>query len=114
MARIGFKNLIEFTEAFYEARINTEKRKEWALILQMFNVHVSKGQMYVPETFYPKIQKWFGKIDDTSADDAVLRVENQVISKIAFLKNFYTVSDLQQKEHFSKNFHEKTPYNNNF
>ena len=85
MARAGINNLVEFAETFYKAQASRDIKQDWQLISNIFNVHVSKGHMYVPKAFYPKIKKWFGKLDDYGAEDAVLRVENQVISKMLFV-----------------------------
>ena len=96
MARVGINNLVEFAEAFYKAQASRDIKQDWQLISNIFDVHVSKGHMYVPKAFYPNIKKWFGKLDDHGAEDAVLRVENQVISKmficrcsVLFLKPFF-------------------------
>ena len=79
-SKLATKNIVEFAEAFLQAKNCGELAdKNWKLILGLYDVSVSKGEMFVPETFYPKIQKWFGKIDDESAEDAVLRVEEQTI-----------------------------------
>ena len=78
-------NILEFAEAFFQAKASEEDNETWKLILGIFDISVSRGKMFVPETFYPKIQKWFGKIDDQSAEEAVIRVENQVVGKIITL-----------------------------
>lgn len=81
MSRLATKNIIEFAEAFLEAKSSQDVDKNWKIIIGLYDVSISKGQMYVPETFYSKIQKWFGKIDDVSAEDAVLRVEEQTVGR---------------------------------
>ena len=72
-------NLVEFAEAFFQAKSSEQLSEAWQLITAIYDVSVSRGKMFVPETFYPKIQKWFGHIDDKSAEDAVLRAENQLV-----------------------------------
>jgi len=78
-------DILEFAEAFFQAKSSDEDNENWKLILGIFDVSVSRGKMFIPETFYPKVQKWFGKIDDDGAEDSVVRVENQVVGKIISL-----------------------------
>ena len=72
-------NLVDFAESFFKAKSSDELSEAWKLILGIYDVSVSRGKMFVPETFYPKIQKWFGHIDDRSVEDAVIRAENQLV-----------------------------------
>jgi len=82
MSRVGIKNLVEFVEDFASVKSGNLLEKNWKHVVNIFDVNVSKGEMYIPETFYPKIQKWFGKLDDKHSEDAVLRVESQTIVRI--------------------------------
>ena len=81
VGRLSCKNVLEFAENFLKIQKLGSLDKDWLLINQMFDVNISQGEMHIPETFYSKIQKWFGKIDDKNAEDAVLRVEKQTIGK---------------------------------
>lgn len=81
-------NLIEFAESFFKAKSSEELSEAWKLILGIYDVSVSRGKMFVPETFYPKIQKWFGHIDDESAEDAVVRAENQLVGRFYLYLRF--------------------------
>jgi len=60
MSRVGIKNLVEFVEDFASVKSGNLLEKNWKHVVNIFDVNVSKGEMYIPETFYPKIQKWFG------------------------------------------------------
>lgn len=80
--QMATSNILEFAEAFFEAEASDNINENWKLILGIYSISVSKGKMFVPETFYPKIQKWFGTIDDHSVEDAVIRVENQIVVRI--------------------------------
>ena len=94
---VATKNILEFAEAFFLAKASDEVNHDWKLILGLYDVSVSKGKMFVPETFYPKIQKWFGTIDDHSAEDAVIRVENQVVGRSLSLVFFIKVMSSIEK-----------------
>lgn len=76
---VATDNLVEFAEAFFEAKTSEDLDETWKLIIDIYDVSISRGKMFVPETFYPKIQKWFGHIDDASVEDAVVRAENQLV-----------------------------------
>ena len=81
MSLLLINNVVDFAEAVLYAASLPRPDNEFKLILGMFDVNISKGQLHIPEPFSPKIQKWFGKIDDSSEEDAVLRVENQTVGK---------------------------------
>lgn len=80
--RIAVKNVFEFAEMYQKIRDGATPSRDWKLIFRIFNVVLSKGEMYVPETFYLKVNKWFGKLDDPSMEEAVVRVEEQDIVRI--------------------------------
>ena len=87
--RIAIKNVTEFAEMYHKVKESATPNRDWKLILGLFDVAAAKGEMYVPETFYCKINKWFGKLDDQSVDDAVLRVEEQQIGIFLILYFYY-------------------------
>lgn len=81
MSRQTIKSVLEFAEAVAQAKSMPSQDEEWEMVLGIFDAHISIGQCYVPETFNSKVQKWFGKIDDNSSEEAVLRVEKQTVGK---------------------------------
>lgn len=82
MSRQTIKSVLEFAEAVAQAKSMPSQDEEWEMVLGIFDAHISIGQCYVPETFNSKVQKWFGKIDDNSSEEAVLRVEKQTVVRI--------------------------------
>ena len=82
MARNVVRNIIEFGEVYDKLKESSTPSKEWKLIFNLFEVVTTKGEMYVPDTFYNKVHKWFGKLDDPSMEEAVLRVEEQTIGEV--------------------------------
>lgn len=90
-SRLAIKNVVEFADMYHKVKDNATPNRDWKIILGLFDVVLSKGEMYVPETFYPKIHKWFGKLDDPSMEEAVLRVEEQDIG-MAFIIIIYPPS----------------------
>ncbi|XP_066931524.1 uncharacterized protein [Clytia hemisphaerica] len=76
------ENIFEFAEAYTIAKSSSECSKTWEGIIRMFDVNISRGKMIVPETFQPKVQRWFSHSDDDSPKDAITRAENQVIVRI--------------------------------
>ena len=77
--RIAIKNVVEFAEMYQKVKDGATPSRDWKLIFGLFDVVLCKGEMYVPETFYAKIHKWFGKLDDPSMEESVLRAEDQDI-----------------------------------
>ena len=73
------RNIVEFAEAYSKAKMSGECNKVWEGILRLFDVNISRAKMVVPETFQPKVQRWFAHSDDQSPKDAIARAENQAI-----------------------------------
>ncbi|XP_065670254.1 uncharacterized protein LOC100211359 [Hydra vulgaris] len=82
VGRLSCKSIFDFAETFLNVQKSGSLDKDWLLINQMFDVNISYGEMHIPKPFYSKIQKWFGKIDDKNAEEAVLRVEKQTIVRV--------------------------------
>jgi len=83
MSRNVVRNVCDFGEVYETLKQSTTPSREWKLIFNLFDVTTTKGEMYVPDTFYNKVHKWFGKLDDPSMEEAVLRVEEQQIVRVA-------------------------------
>ena len=82
MAKSVCSTLKEFVEVFENMKKSSAVEPDWELLLRIFDVTVSTGRMYVPDSFIPKVFKWFGKVDDEDPEDAAVRVEEQTVGEL--------------------------------
>lgn len=111
MADKATDNIVDFAEAFLQAKASDELSDTWKKIVGLYDVSASRGKMFIPETFYPKVQKWFGHIDDKSPEDAVVRAENQLIVRVMNKWTFDQTlfNPIRAKRPMNNNFENKTP-----